>query len=215
MSKALEEARRMEVAAIALRKELEEKERANMIQLCTAERGRRIIGNAGNEYIVLKQIPSEGQTMIISADFMAENVVFDENTTYYAESDLKERIEEDILPVVGADFGADNIVDHEVDLTTVDMQVDFGTCKCKVRPITFDEAREFNDLLVKEDLQDLYWTCTPWSIEKRGWKYSMAVVSPSGGICYGNCGGSRGVRPFCILKSLSPYHIHPFYIIFE
>lgn len=35
MSKALEEARKMEEAAIALRKELEEKERENMIQLCS------------------------------------------------------------------------------------------------------------------------------------------------------------------------------------
>ena len=75
MSKALEEARKMEEAAIALRKELEAKEKQNTLQLCTAERGQRIIGNAGHEYIVLKQIPSEEQTMIVSADFMAENVV--------------------------------------------------------------------------------------------------------------------------------------------
>lgn len=201
MSKALEEARRMEEAAIALRKELEEKEKAKMIQLCTAERGQQIIGNAGHEYIVLKQLPDDGQTMIILADFMAENVMFDENTTNYAESTLKARIEADILPVVESDFGADNIIEHEVDLTTVDMQADFGTCKCKVRPLTFDEAREFNDLLIKEDLPDWYWTCTPWSTEKRGWKYSIAVVSPSGTFSYHDCDGNIGVRPFCILKS--------------
>lgn len=201
MSKALEEARKMEEAAIALRKELEEKEKENMIQLCTAERGQRIIGNAGNEYIVLKQIPSEEQTVIISADFMTENVAFDQDTTNYAESNLKARIEEILLPVIEADFGADNIVEHEVDLTTVDMQRDFGTCKCKVRPLTFDEVREFNDLLVKEELPDWYWTCTPWSTEKRGWKCSIAAVSPSGFIDYDGCNSNRGVRPFCILKS--------------
>lgn len=200
-SKALEEARKMEEAAIALRKELEAKEKENTIQLCTAERGQRIIGNAGHEYIVLKQIPSEEQTMIVSADFMAENVVFDQDTTNYAESNLKARIEETILPVIEADFGADNIVEHEVDLTTVDMQKDFGTCKCKVRPLTFDESREFNDLLVKEDLPDWYWTCTPWSTEKRGWKYSISVVSPSGDFTSRLCSRNCGVRPFCILKS--------------
>ncbi len=201
MSKALKEARKMEEAAIALRKKLEEEEKENTIQLCTAERGQRIIGNAGNEYIVLKQIPSEELTMIISADLMAENVVFDHETTNYAESNLKARIEEILLPVIEADFDADNIVEHEVDLTTVDMQRDFGTCKCKVRPLTFDEAREFNDLLVKEDLPDWYWTCTPWSMEKRGWKYSIAVVSPSGFISGNCCYDYYGVRPFCILKS--------------
>lgn len=194
MSKELEQARE-------LVRMLEEKEKENMIQLCTAERGQRIIGNAGREYIVLKQMQSQGQTMIISADFMAENIKYDQESTNYTESDLKAMIETDILPIVVADFGTDNIIDHEVDLTTVDMQGDFGTCKCKIRPLTFDEAREFNDLLVKEELPDWYWTCTPWSTEKRGWKYSIAVVSPSGGFDGSNRDRSLGVRPFCILKS--------------
>ncbi|MBD5545833.1 MAG: hypothetical protein HDQ97_00235 [Lachnospiraceae bacterium] len=201
MSKALEEARKMEEAAIALRKELEEKERENMIQLCSAQRGQRIIGKSGRVYIALKQMEAQEQTVVIVDDFMAEDVVFDEDTTNYAESSLKERIERDILPAVEEDFGADNIIEHEVDLTTVDMQRDFGTCRCKVRPVTFDEAREFNDLLVKEDLPDWYWTCTPWSTKERGWGRSLAVVSSRGIIGSDYCDGNRGVRPVLYLKS--------------
>ena len=174
------------------------KENGNTIQLCTAEKGQRIIGNAGNAYIVLKQM--QDQTLIVSDNFMAENIRFDQKLTNYAESDLKVRIENNILPIVEADFGADNIIEHEADLTTVDMQRDFGTCKCKVRPLTFDEAREFNDLLVKDDLPDWYWTCTPWSTKKRGWKYSLTVVSPAGSF-FSFYRNSCGVRPFCILKS--------------
>ena len=201
MSKALEEARKMEEAAIALRKELEEKEKENMIQLCTAERGQIIIGNSGREYIILKQINSQEQTMIISNDFMAENITFDQNTTNYSTSDLKAMIDSDILPKIEDDFGAENIIEHKVDLTTVDIQKDFGTCMCKVRPVTFDEAREFNDLLVKEDLPDWYWTCTSWSVERRGWKYSVAVVSPAGLIDYYDYDYINGVRPVLYLKS--------------
>lgn len=195
MSKALEEARKMEEAAIALRKELEERERENMIQLCSAQRGQRIIGKSGCVYIALKQMEAQEQTVVIVDDFMAEDVVFDEDTTNYAESSLKERIERDILPVVEADFGADNIIEHEVDLTTVDMQREFGTCRCKVRPVTFDEAREFNDLLVKEDLPDWYWTCTPWSTKERGWGRSLTVVSPRGDFSDYDCDNNNGVRP--------------------
>ena len=201
MSKALEEARKMEEAAIALRKELEEKERENMIQLCSVQRGQRIVGKSGRVYIALKQMEAQEQTVVIADDFMAKDVVFDEDTTNYAESSLKERIERDILPVVEADFGEDNIIEHEVDLTTVDMQREFGTCRCKVRPVTFDEAREFNDLLVKEDLPDWYWTCTPRSTKERGWGMSLAVVFPSGFIGYNRCGDDRGVRPVLYLKS--------------
>ena len=98
--------------------------------------------------------------------------------------------------------GADNVVEHEVDLTSVDMQNEFGTCICKVRPITFDEARKYNDLLVNKDLPDWYWTCTPWSTNERGWHWSVAVVCPSGDFdCSNHYDFGRGVRPFCILKS--------------
>ena len=194
MSKELEQARE-------LVRMLEEKEKASTIQLCTAERGQRIIGKSGRVYIALKQMEAQGQTVVIVDDFMAEDVVFDEDTTNYAESSLKERIERDILPVVEADFGADNIIEHDVDLATVDMQRDFGTCRCKVRPVTFDEAREFNDLLVKEELPDWYWICTPWSTKERGWGRSLAVVSPSGVISSYDCGCNLGVRPVLYLKS--------------
>ena len=71
----------------------------------------------------------------------------------------------------------------------------------KARPLTFEEARKYNELLVNKDLPDWYWTCTAWSTEERGWPYSVAVVSPGGDFNhYGYC-ISRGVRPFCILKS--------------
>lgn len=71
----------------------------------------------------------------------------------------------------------------------------------KVRPLTFDEARKYNDLLVNKDLPDWYWTCTAWSTEERGWGNSVAIVSPSGDFGYCNCRNGDGVRPFCILKS--------------
>lgn len=201
MSKALEEARKMEAAAIALRKELEEKEKEGKIQLCNVERGQRIVGESGRVYIVLKQMPEQEQTMAISDDFMAEDVMFDRDTADYKKSSIKEKIDNDILPNVEKDFGADNLIEHDVDLATVDMQKDFGTCKCKVRPITFDESREHNDLLVKEDLPDWYWTCTPWSTKKRGWSNSLAVVSPRGVIGDGGCSDYCGVRPVLYLKS--------------
>lgn len=194
MSKELEQAR-------ALVRMLEEREKANAIQLCTVERGQRIVGSSGRAYIVLKQMPDQEQTVVIADDFMAEDVVFDEDTPNYAESSLKEMIERDILPLVEADFGVDSLVEHEVDLTTVDMQKDFGTCQCKVRPLTFDESREHNDLLVKEDLPDWYWTCTPWSTKERGWSSSLAVVAPRGNIYSYSCICVHGLRPVLYLKS--------------
>ena len=152
-----------------------------------------------HDFVVLKQ--QQGETHVISKNLMATDKQFDEDTKDYNKSSIKRFIETDIQPIIEAAVGADNLVEHEVDLISVDMQQEYETCRCKVRPVTFDEAREYNNLLVNKDLPDWWWTCTPWSTEERGWKYSMAVVSPSGGIDYFSYFSFIGVRPFCILKS--------------
>ena len=194
MSKELDMARE-------LVKMLEEKENmypANCVELSTLSPGETFkVGEY--DFIVLEQ--KQGQTVVISKGFMAEYVVFDEYSRNYNESRLEELIESDVQPIIEDAVGADNLVEHEVDLTSVDMQNEFGACKCKVRPITFDEARQYNDLLVNENLDDWWWTCTPWSTEERGYEYSIAVVYPSGVIDNDSCDDDYGVRPFCILKS--------------
>lgn len=152
-----------------------------------------------HDFIVLTQYREE--TAVISKGFMAENVKFDEDSRNYKESNLKKIIENLIQPVIEMEVGSKNLIEHEVDLTSVDMQDEFGGFKCKVRPITFDEARLYNNLLVNKSLNAWWWTCTPWSTEDRGWKYSITVVAPAGSIFNGICSDSCGVRPFCILKS--------------
>ena len=193
MSKELDMARE-------LVKMLEEKENAqtDKVELSALNPGETFkIGE--HDFIVLEQ--KQGQAMVISKGFMAEEVVFDGNSRDYNKSSLKKLIENDIQPIIEDAVGADNLVEHEVDLTSVDMQNEFEPCTCKVRPITFDEARQYNDLLVNKDLDDWWWTCAPWSAESRGYKYSIAIVSPSGLICNSICHICYGVRPFCILKS--------------
>ena len=191
MNKELEMARE-------LVKILEEKEKANKVKLSTLNPG-EVFKVGEHDFIVLEQ--KQEQTMVISKGFMAKNQQFDKDTKDYNKSSLKNLIEEDIQPVIEDAVGADNVIEHEVDLTSVDMQNEYGKCRCKVRPISFDEARKYSDLLPNEELGDWWWTCTPWSTEQRGLKYSMAVVSSSGVINYGICGGNDGVRPFCILSS--------------
>lgn len=192
-SKTLEMARK-------LVKRLEEEEKKSNVQLCKLHPGDTFkIGD--HDFIVLFQDDFTKTTRVISKEFMAENIEFDEDTRDYSKSNLRKVIEEDIQPIIEAEVGAENIVEDSVDLTSVDMQHEFESCTCKVRPITFDEARKYNDLLVNNELNDWWWTCTPWSTAERGWKYSIAVVASSGNFGNGFCINRIGVRPFCILKS--------------
>lgn len=155
----------------------------------------------GYDFIVLEQDGQQGRTMVISKGIMKEQTVFDVKTRNYGKSALKELIETKIQPLIEKAVGKENVIEHEVKLTSVDMQNEFDPVICKVRPVTFDEARKYNSLLADESLTNWWWTCTPWSTEERGWRRSIAVVCPSGvfgsDYYYNNC----GVRPFCILNS--------------
>lgn len=184
-------------AARELVRMLEEKEKDRKVELSKLSAGDAFkIGS--HDFIVLEQ--NGPVTAVISKNLMAENEKFG-NSRNYKESNIRRIIEEDILPEIESEIGTDNIIEHEVDLTSVDMQDEFGTYKCKMRPITFDESRQYNNLIVRKELPGWYWTCTPWSTEERGWNCSVSVVSPSGSIYNRSYGCDIGVRPFCILKS--------------
>lgn len=193
MGKALDMARE-------LVKQLEEAEKKNKVRLSELKPGETFKINK-YDFIVLCQDDSSQTTKVISKGFMAENVMFDRNTKDYNKSNIKKMIESDIQPIIESAVGAENLVKHDVNLASVDMQHEFEDCVCKVRPITFDEARKYNDLLVNKDLGDRWWTCTPWSTKERGLEYSIALVSHSGYFGSRHYNDYGGVRPFCILKS--------------
>lgn len=191
MSKALDMARE-------LVKQLEEAEKANKVQLSELKPG-EVFKIGEHDFIVLEQ--KNGATKVISKNFMTENAVFDEDTRDYNKSKLKKVIENEIQPIIEAELGVDNLIEHIVDLTSVDMQHEFEPCACKLRPITFDEARQYNDLLVNKELNDWWWTCTPWSTDERGYLYAIAAVYPSGDFSHCNYDFFNGIRPVCIIKS--------------
>ena len=177
---------------------IEKEDQKNKVMLKDIPVGGKFDTGIGR-FIVLEQ--KENYTAVITEDLYREDVKFDDDCTDYKKSPLRELCEGEILNEFVAEFGEDNICENEAGLVTVDGQEVFGKLLTKVRPLTFDEAREYNDLLVNKDLPDWYWTCTPWSTKERGWKYSVAVVSPSGCVRNCNCDDGFGVRPFCILKS--------------
>lgn len=191
MSKALDMARE-------LVKQLEEAEKDNKVHLSELNPG-DVFKIGTNDFIVLRHYGDA--TKVISKGFMAEDVVFDENTTDYNNSNLKKIIETKIQPVIENSVGKDNIIKEDIAVKTVDNQYRFDLIKSKVRVATFEEARQYNDFIVNKDLDDWWWTCTPWSTDDRDLKYQITVVSPAGYFNNYGCYCSCGVRPVCVLKS--------------
>lgn len=176
---------------------LEKQEETDKVLLSTLKRGDVFQTTGKRKYKVLEQYGDV--TKIISLDLVKKNVKFGESTDY-KKSNAKKLCDTEILKDFEEEFGAENIETHAADIITLDGQK-FGSVKCKIRPITFDEAREYTDIIPNQHLDDWYWTLSPWSTEERGWKYSVAVVSPSGNVNSYSYNVGYGVRPVCILKS--------------
>lgn len=176
---------------------LEKQEEADKVALSMLKRGDVFQTTGKRKYKVLEQYGDT--TKIISLDLVKENVEFGA-TSDYKTSNVKKLCDTEILKDFEEEFGAENVETHTADIITADGQK-LGTVDCKIRPITFDEAREYTDITPNNDLNDWYWTLSPWSTEERGWKKSITIVSPSGSVDNNSCYGVVGVRPVCILKS--------------
>lgn len=176
---------------------LEKQEEADKVALSMLKRGDVFQTTGKRKYKVLEQYGDT--TKIISLDLVKENVEFGD-TSDYKTSNVKKLCDTEILKDFEEEFGAENVETHTADIITADGQK-LGTVDCKIRPITFDEAREYTDITPNNDLNDWYWTLSPWSTEERGWEKSIAIVSRSGNFDYNGCCNDYGVRPVCILKS--------------
>ena len=176
---------------------LEKQEEADKVALSMLKRGDVFQTTGKRKYKVLEQYGDT--TKIISLDMVKENVEFGD-TSDYKTSKVKKLCDTEILKDFEKEFGEENIETHTAAIITADGQK-LVTVDCKIRPITFDEAREYTDITPNNDLNDWYWTLSPWSTEERGWSKSLTFVSPSGSIGGSNCDYENGVRPACILKS--------------
>ena len=176
---------------------LEKQEKSCKVRLSELNPGDIFQTTGKRKYKVLEQCGDT--TKIISLDVVKENVKFGNNTDYN-KSNVKKMCDTEILKDFEEEFGNENIETDIVDLITMDGQK-IGETECKVRPLTFDEARKYTELTPNDELDDSYWTCSAWSTVERGWEYALAVVSPSGDVDGNGCSYSCGVRPVCILKS--------------
>lgn len=155
---------------------------------------------AGEEEFIVLDHEYNGGTLAITKGFVTDKSVEFGKNTDYGSSNLKKVIENNIEKPLIAKMGKGTFIKHEVSLESVDGQNKSKVTEEIFRPITFDEARKYNDLLVCNTINDWWWTVTPWSTSDRGWN-SLAVVAPVGCVIRNYCYYDNGVRPVCIFDS--------------
>lgn len=162
-------------------------EKVGVVRLSSLSRGDTfLIG--GKEFIVLNCIYDDDfsgyTTFVASKDKIGVPIPFDEDlpplrqkTNDYKESMLRESIEKMLQPAIEHFVGSESILSRPVNRTNLCGEKEFDSFNAKVRPLTFDEVREYRDPLNNVDYS--YWTCSSWSSNGAD-RNAIVAVDPNG-----------------------------------
>ena len=121
------------------------------------------------------------------------------STNNFAASSLRAHLNGPYLRSL-TDGNPDEVITRTVDLTALNGSKEYGSCECKVAPLTFDEIRRFHGLLPKPESWE--WSATPWSTpcvdEDDTWVMGLLTV---GSVGSSYCTGTYGSRPAFLIPS--------------
>lgn len=150
----------------------------------------------GDEWIFLNK-DALGNACIFKKSSLKEMKFGKDNN--YNGSDIDKYLCDTYLPELERKFGKENIVEHEVDLFSLDGEDDYGKIKRKVSILTFDLYR-YNKKAIKKYINNWFWLCTPNSTPSGCSSGNVRCVVSDGCVSCGWYGGCIAVRPFLILK---------------
>lgn len=148
------------------------------------------------DYEFIKFADENGVTTAVSKD-----ILFDSRfgrTNNLAESTVLERMTEEILPEIENIIGAENVLEFETDLLSLDGSAKHGVMKSKISLPTFDFYRKNRAIFEKYKPEEWWWLATPDSTREFTNDDWCVCVSPAGyvGNYYYYYDNSLGVRPF-------------------
>ena len=151
------------------------------------------------EYIVLEQLDGN-QTAVIRKELLENEMEFDSDDNNWKTSSIREYLNVEYLEKIEKALGKDRIVEHTIDLLSMDGLDDYGTSIDKVSLLTIDQYRKYRKVL-GGNLGNWWWLITPDSTPSGDSARYVRCVSSGGSVGYGGCDCDRGVRPFFILQS--------------
>lgn len=141
-------------------------------------------------------------TMLLHLDQMTHAFGSSNN---FAASSLRAHLNGPYLASL-TDGNPDEIITRTVDLTALNGSKEYGSCECKVAPLTIDELRKYHDILPLPERFE--WSVTPWSTpavnEDDTW---VMGLSSNGGIYRSDCTVTYGSRPAFLIPSNLPVEV--------
>ena len=138
--------------------------------------------------------------MLIRRECLDEDSAFGAENNNYAES-IVDSLCGAFANAIADAVGADNVLEHDVDLTTLTGVKDYGSVRRHASLLTLARYQKYVDILDRHKPDRWWWLATANATKRHENERWVLCVSPSGYINNGNCDVDCGVRPFCILKS--------------
>ena len=142
----------------------------------------------------------DGAVFAVSRDVLLRSTFGKDNDL--RTSDVLAKLKTDVLPKIEAAIGAENVLEFDTDLISLDGSKKYGVMRSKISLPTFDFYRANRAVFERYKPDAWWWLATPDSTDEYNNADWCICVSPSGDFYYLNrCDDFSGVRPFCILKS--------------
>ena len=152
------------------------------------------------KYEFIKFTDDNGNIIGVLKDSLGDMRFGDNND--FSKSEILEKLNDEFLPEIESVVGAENVLEFETDLTSLDGSKKHGTMKSKVSLPTFDFYRKNRAMFAKYKLDDWWWLATPDTTSEYVNDDWVVCVSPRGYVYdYFYFYFYFGVRPFCILNS--------------
>lgn len=152
------------------------------------------------EYIVLEQLDGN-QTAVIRKELLEDSMEFGSDNNWKT-SKVRAFLNNTYLEEIENVFGKERVVEHLVDLMSLDGLDDYGTSTDKVSLLTIDQYRKYRKIL-GDKINRFWWLTTPDSTTSGESSRYVRCVGSGGDVGYFGCGYDGGVRPFFVLKSLN------------
>lgn len=150
-----------------------------------------------HEFFVLEHLCDE--TAVMMKELLYTSEKFGTNNNY--EGSHVDELCSELGCKIEKIVGEDNLVMHEVDLTSDDGLEDYGTIKRKMSLITANDYRKWVKVLDKHKLGKWWWLSTAYSTPTHDDDSWVKCVSPDGNIYDDFYDFNIGVRPVLVFVS--------------
>ncbi len=149
------------------------------------------------EFVKVKE--TDKGTIVVTKDCLFDSTFGSDNNLH--ESKILKRLQEEILPKIEEAVGAENVLEFETDLTTLDGLKPYEPLKSKISLPTLDFYRENVAVFDEHKIDGWWWLATPESAKPHSNPTWIICVAPSANLNNNLYYDNNGVRPILFFVS--------------